>query len=61
MCKKQSGSESLYVSSEKDITPQKQLGISFPGTQAQYFWQPVFDKLRFHVFLYFHARNYMTS
>ena len=34
---KQSGLESLYVSSEKNITPQKQLGVSFPGTKHYIF------------------------
>ena len=37
----QSGSESLYIFSEKDIALQKQLGVSSPGTQALCFWKPV--------------------
>ena len=34
-------SEYLFVSSKRDNTLQKQLGVGPPGTQAVYFWQPL--------------------
>ena len=35
------GSKHLYVSSEKYITVQRQLGVRCPRIQVLYFWQPV--------------------
>ena len=40
----QSGSENLHVSSERDITMQKQLSIGSPGAQTLYFWRAVLLK-----------------
>ena len=37
----QFGSENLYVSSKRDITLPKQLGVGSSGTQALYFWRPL--------------------
>ena len=37
----QFGSENLFVSSKRDIALQKQLGCGSPGTQAVYFWRPL--------------------
>ena len=31
----------MYVSSKRDITLSKQLGVGSPGTQSPYFWRPL--------------------
>ena len=50
-------SEHLHISSEREITPQRQLGAVSPATQSPYFWQPVLPE-KYNVlnaFLHFHA------
>ena len=50
---------------QRDITVQRQLSIGLLGTQALYFLQSLLlnnaRKLRFNVFLRFHARKHITK